>query len=298
MTESSYSIDRYTIRTGSDDSFDTPHFPDIPNEEYPIAHCEEAHSERNKTRLSLGSYSTCRWMVMFFGFIVGVLALVMVFYILSQFTFVYAAVDTIIDLSVEYPVASVLIGFVVVVAFVIVGIPVMPLEVASGFVHGWITPVSLVPAKTLGSLIAYFVSQTFCRPRFSNILEKYPQLQIIERVIADSPLKYSLLIRFSIFPLIVKNYALALFNVPVGIFLLATVVTTTPYTIVHTAWGVMAASLWDAFRGKNEKQKTIEDLLFGAGLTMTMIVPILLVRAYWNKIREEHEGEIDMHVAS
>lgn len=174
--------------------------------------------------------------------------------------------------------------FTIIVLSLILGIPVTPFEIVSGFVFRWLGMALCIPAKVCGSVVTYVIGRYFCRQVLKKYMSGFKQIRIVESMIHEKPLQYATMLRSAVIPLFVKNYGLAVIDTPFLPYLFATIVTTSPYGVLHGLIGIGANTVLDAIHGRQKAPAEIIFLLIA--FVLTTLFMVVLAREYKRKAEE------------
>mmetsp|Transcript_35522 Transcript_35522/g.81353 ORF Transcript_35522/g.81353 Transcript_35522/m.81353 type:complete len:310 (-) Transcript_35522:92-1021(-) len=169
-------------------------------------------------------------------------------------------------------------------AYVCLALPSTPVEIATGFMYGpfWGSVCGTV-SKTVGSTLAFFIGVQLGRQVLSDDAPSKVPAVLRPRLAAlqDQPCLTMIGIRLAPLPLAVKNYGLALCRVPIGPYILASLVVNTPFSVLWALTGASCHSLLDAlsFRtssknGEGGLSPYVTSLLPAVGSLILLIVLI------------------------
>ncbi|MBA3502079.1 MAG: TVP38/TMEM64 family protein [Myxococcota bacterium] len=144
------------------------------------------------------------------------------------------------------PAAAALYGLVYVVAAVLM-IPGSVLTLGGGFIYGPVWGSALVvPASVAASLLAFAISRRFARGWVAKRIAGNPKFEALDRAIARSGFKITLLVRLSpIFPYGLLNYALGITNVRFRDYATATAIGMLPGTVLFVYFGSLVTTVSD-----------------------------------------------------
>ena len=151
--------------------------------------------------------------------------------------------------------------------YVACGLPSTPVELAAGFLYGPIVGAAIgTAAKTLGSTCAYWVGRVIGKRtgwKVPDQLEPYlAQLRV-------NPTATMVVIRVAPLPLVVKNFGLALAEVPAIPYTVAALVVNGPFSVMWAMIGASCASLAEALsRAKESSPGTPLLVTAAAGLLL------------------------------
>ncbi len=119
------------------------------------------------------------------------------------------------------------------------GLPTSIVETAAGMAFGFKQGLlgSFI-GKTLGSITAFLLGRTLLSRVVQNIMEENETLQLIDQSVARHPVKSALIVRYSVFPQLIKNFGLSLTKpVSLPIFIAAIVIHGFPFSLLWAALG-------------------------------------------------------------
>ena len=84
----------------------------------------------------------------------------------------------------------------------------------AGYIYD-IVPASLLlfSAKTIGSMLCFFVARNFLSEKRKQGFHEYTIIKKVNKVIHSSPFYYGTLVRYAALPTAAKNYGLSLMNI-------------------------------------------------------------------------------------
>ena len=150
------------------------------------------------------------------------------------------------------------------------GLPTSVVETAAGMAFGFNNGLlcSFV-GKTLGSILAFTLGRSFCRAFVKKQLQNNEVLKLIERSVAESPIQSALVVRYSPFPQLIKNFGLSIMeSVTLPVFLLAICIHGFPFSILWAALGQDSSVRLRA--EENGQSLDVNWVLNGALLFVTM----------------------------
>jgi uncharacterized membrane protein YdjX (TVP38/TMEM64 family) len=158
-------------------------------------------------------------------------------------------------------------------------IPGTILTLGAGFLFGvfWGT-VAMSIGGTLGATAAFLVGRTLARGWIGQKVAGDRRFEAINRAVAEHGFKIVLLSRLSpLFPFTLLNYAFGLTRVSLRDYVVASWIGILPGTLLYVYIGSAAKSLADLMAGRIEGG-TGHQVLFGAGLLVTVVVTVLITR--------------------
>ena len=132
------------------------------------------------------------------------------------------------------------------ILIVLLILPASWLSLLSGFLYGsYLGSIIVFFAAVIGASVAFFISKSFLSIRLKKIINRFPRLSLMEKVVQKGGLKLILLARFSpIFPFSILNYFYGLNNVKFRDFALG-LLGIIPGTFLYCAIGSLAKSIQD-----------------------------------------------------
>jgi uncharacterized membrane protein YdjX (TVP38/TMEM64 family) len=119
------------------------------------------------------------------------------------------------------------------------GLPTSVVETAAGMAFGFSNALlcSFV-GKTLGSILAFTLGRSLCHSFVKKQLQDNEVLELMEKSVARNPIRSALIMRYSPFPQLIKNFGLSMTEpVTLPVFLLAICVHGFPFSILWAALG-------------------------------------------------------------
>jgi uncharacterized membrane protein YdjX (TVP38/TMEM64 family) len=119
------------------------------------------------------------------------------------------------------------------------GLPTSVVETAAGMAFGFQRGLlgSFV-GKTLGSILAFQLGRTLCQSFVEQTLRQNETLELINAGVARHPMRSALIVRYSVFPQLIKNYGLSVTRpVSLPMFILAIFIHGLPFSILWAALG-------------------------------------------------------------
>ncbi len=132
------------------------------------------------------------------------------------------------------------------ILIVLLILPASWLSLLSGFLYGsYLGSIIVFFAATIGASLAFFISKSFLSIKLQKIINNFPKLSLMEKVVQKGGLKLILLARFSpIFPFSILNYFYGLNNIKFRDFALG-LLAIIPGTFLYCSIGSLAKSLQD-----------------------------------------------------
>jgi len=186
-------------------------------------------------------------------------------------------------------------GFVLLLCFffvvVCLSLPTTPIELSAGFMYGAVWGcVAGVIGKTVGCLIAFLLARTLGEKWGLKV----PQaLESRLGALKSQPLMTMIGIRVAPLPLGLKNYGLAMCNVPAASYVMASLVVNIPFSCLWASLGSSCHSLGDALNFDTSKVSILgavpvwgQALLAGA----VLVGVGFLVRRHFSSKQHEKKG--------
>lgn len=119
------------------------------------------------------------------------------------------------------------------------GLPTSVVETAAGMAFGFKNGLfcSFV-GKTLGSVLAFVLGRSACHSLVKKQLEENEVLELMEKSVALNPIRSAMIIRYSPFPQLIKNFGLSMMEaVNLPVFLMAICVHGFPFSVLWASLG-------------------------------------------------------------
>jgi len=119
------------------------------------------------------------------------------------------------------------------------GLPTAVVETAAGMAFGFRRGVlgSFV-GKTCGSLLAFALGRTLLADAAGERMGQTKSFELIERLVTENPMRSAVVVRYSPFPQLIKNFALSVTkSVTYSMFLIAIVIHGFPFSLLWAALG-------------------------------------------------------------
>jgi len=132
------------------------------------------------------------------------------------------------------------------IVIVLLILPASWLSLLSGFLYGsYLGSIIVFCAASIGALLAFFISKSFLSIKLKKVINRFPRLSLMEKVVQKGGLKLILLARLSpIFPFSILNYFYGLNNIKLRDFALG-LFGIIPGTFLYCSIGSLAKSLQD-----------------------------------------------------
>jgi len=118
-------------------------------------------------------------------------------------------------------------------------LPTSVVETAAGMAFGFKNGLlcSFI-GKTFGSIVAFSLGRSLCHSFVKKQLQNNELLGLMEKSVARNPIRSALVMRYSPFPQLIKNFGLSMMEpVTLSVFLAAIVVHGFPFSILWAALG-------------------------------------------------------------
>eukprot|EP00928_Gymnodinium_smaydae_P001569 TRINITY_DN10574_c0_g1_i1.p1 TRINITY_DN10574_c0_g1~~TRINITY_DN10574_c0_g1_i1.p1 ORF type:complete len:454 (-),score=79.05 TRINITY_DN10574_c0_g1_i1:216-1577(-) len=172
-------------------------------------------------------------------------------------------------------------GIIYVVIFwigVILCVPSTAIEIGAGIVYP--LPIAILTSlsgKLGGSCTAYLIAEHLGKMWLQNkiIPDSSKWIRGINRAVAQNPTKMAFLVRAAYIPIGVKNYGIALCEVPFSIFSLSVACVGLPYSVL---WALIGNTIGVAAyaEGGNKQVRTIQLAVTATGSVILLVVLLLL----------------------
>ena len=132
------------------------------------------------------------------------------------------------------------------IAIVLLILPASWLTLLAGFLYGsYLGSIVVFCAAAIGASLAFFISKSFLSVKLKKVINRFPKLILMEKVVQKGGLKLILLARLSpIFPFSILNYFYGLNNIKFRDFALG-LLGIIPGTFLYCAIGSLAKSIQD-----------------------------------------------------
>lgn len=167
------------------------------------------------------------------------------------------------------------------VAACVAFVPGSLLTLGAGFAYGVVRGTLLVMvASTLGAAAAFVLGRTVLRARIQRRLTTWPRFAAVEQAVAEQGFRVVLLLRLSpLFPFNLLNYALGLTRVPLGTYVLASVLGMFPGTVLYVYLGSLVTSAAElTVGGARARGGPLTQAFFWGGLVATVLVTVVVTR--------------------
>ena len=131
-------------------------------------------------------------------------------------------------------------------------VPASVLTIGAGALFGFVGGTIVVTiGATLTATIAFTLARTVLRKRVEQMVARNPKFAAVDRAIAREGPKIVVLIRLAaVFPFIFVNYAFGLTGVPIGQYVIATLIGILPGVIAFVSLGAAGAAAATASKTK------------------------------------------------
>eukprot|EP00924_Labyrinthula_sp_SR-Ha-C_P011229 snap_masked-scaffold_48-processed-gene-1.79-mRNA-1 protein AED:0.35 eAED:0.36 QI:0/-1/0/1/-1/1/1/0/246 len=166
--------------------------------------------------------------------------------------------------------------------WVVLLLPCSILEIVPGFLFGFKTGWAVsVAGKVLGSLLSIILAKLFFKSFLSRYLfDKYPILITLKKAINKEGFKVILLIRVTYLPMLLKNYGMAVMDVPTLKIIGASFCAGVPFAAGWAFLGASAKNLPDILEGKMKFTDAFPD--HPAFLPLVSLGGVLFVYVLYN----------------
>jgi uncharacterized membrane protein YdjX (TVP38/TMEM64 family) len=178
-------------------------------------------------------------------------------------------------------------------------VPGSILTLGSGFLFGvvWGTVAASI-GSTLGATAAFLVGRSLARPWVERKVAAYPRFRALDRAVGEQGFKIVFLVRLSpLFPFNLLNYAFGLTRVSLRDYLLASWIGMLPATLMYAYLGSAAKGLAELISGEFEGGVG-QQVLFAAGLVVTVIVTVIVTRIAAKALNEAVPGPGEVQAAT
>ena len=192
--------------------------------------------------------------------------------------------ENIYDLAFFFNTNSGILAFIFLyIVFVLLILPASWLSLLSGFLYGsYLGSIIVFCAAAMGASLAFFISKSFLSIKVKKVINRFPRLSLMEKVVQKGGLKLILLVRLSpIFPFSILNYFYGLNNIKFSDFALG-LLGIIPGTFLYCSIGSLAKSLQDL------KNLQPTNNLF---ITIISVISTLLVVYFSAKYAKEYINE-------
>lgn len=118
--------------------------------------------------------------------------------------------------------------------WIVLLLPTSVIEILPGYLFGFkLGIIASTMGKTFGSLISLLIGRYLLRKQVEKfIINKFPITKAFSKAIAQEGFKMVIAIRLAYLPMVVKNYGLAIVDVPIYKALLAGIITGIPVSLL------------------------------------------------------------------
>jgi uncharacterized membrane protein YdjX (TVP38/TMEM64 family) len=133
--------------------------------------------------------------------------------------------------------------------------PCTPLEMVPGFLFGITTgTIVSVSGKMLGNAIAIYVVRKYFKDWANEYLCQFKTFRVVEVLVRKGGLWPILLVRLMWMPAAIKNYGLAVLDVPISRILFCAFITAIPFAIIWNYIGHSCKNLLEIFDGRQSNK--------------------------------------------
>lgn len=152
----------------------------------------------------------------------------------------------------------------------LVAVPAIPLTLGSGYLFGLVKgTITVSVASTLAASAAFLIARYGLRESVSNLAERYPRFQALDRAIGKEGFRFVFLLRLSpLLPFSISNYLYGLTSVNLLEYVLGSWLGMLPGTIAYVSTGSAVNALTDL----SGKQSSVSPVLLIIGVVATITV--------------------------
>ena len=149
-------------------------------------------------------------------------------------------------------------------------------ELLAGYIYGFsILSLSVITAgKVVGCTLSFLLARYLFREFVSEKLERrYAFFKAIRFLVKHDPIKSVVFIRLALIPMALKNYGLGVTDIPSTLFVVMTLITGIPFTVVLMYMGSKAKHLRDIIdAGEFSKGDAIQVTLLALSMIATLFI--------------------------
>jgi uncharacterized membrane protein YdjX (TVP38/TMEM64 family) len=170
-------------------------------------------------------------------------------------------------------------------AYVVSAVALLPgaaFTLAAGFLYGPVAGTAIAsPISVVAATAAFLLGRTVARDWVARRIANQPTFAAIDEAVGDQGFKIVALLRLSpLVPFNLLNYALALTNVRLRDYVVASWIGMLPVTAMYVYLGSLVTSISDLAGGPSTAHPTTATrLLYWGGLLATIAVVVLVTRA-------------------
>lgn len=174
-------------------------------------------------------------------------------------------------------------------------IPGSVLTMASGAIFGLLFgTLYTIAGSTIGVTAAFLIARFFARQQVEDKIAGNDKFTAIDKAVAHHGGRIVFLLRLSpVFPYNLLNYALGLTKVPLGSYVLASLVGMIPGTFLYVYYGKALGSLSAVVAGEAPDRGMEYWIFLGAGLVATIIVTIYVTRIARRTLHEATDDRLE-----
>ena len=159
--------------------------------------------------------------------------------------------------------------------------PVWIMPVAAGLAFGFRGLAIVLPAVMVSAIIGFLIARHGARDRIASYIRQRPNLEAIDRAVAQHGFVIVLLLRLSpAMPFGAKGYVLGLSSVSFGSYIAGTLIGIIPGSFLYVYVGVAGALAFEGPAG------TAESVMLLAGLVITVLLVLFIGQRAQNHLRQ------------
>jgi len=176
----------------------------------------------------------------------------------------------------QHPISAPIVYILFLAVWTAACLPTTICEILPGFLFGmWKGVAVQLLGKYLGNAIAITIGRYFLRDFVRKyVFDKFHTMYLIERVIARGGFKMVVLVRGCFVPMLIKNYGLAVMDIPFVTIMLGGLVTGVPYAFTRVYVGTLAVSAKSILEGDSAN---IKELILGQGSSQYYTLPLFVI---------------------
>lgn len=136
--------------------------------------------------------------------------------------------------------------------WVVLLLPCSVIEIVPGFLFGFkIGWTVAILGKSLGTFISLLIGRYLLKDFLQKrIIAKYPIMKAFNKAIEEEGFKVILMIRVTYLPMLIKNYGLAVLDVPIWKIVSASLAAGVPFAAVWAGVGASSKNISEILKGK------------------------------------------------
>ncbi len=179
--------------------------------------------------------------------------------------------------------------FAFILLYILIVLLILPaswLSLLSGFLYGsYLGSIIVFFAAAIGASLAYFISKSFLSQKLKKIINHFPRIILVEKVVQKGGLKLILLARLSpLFPFSILNYFYGLNNIKFRDFAIG-LLGIIPGTFLYCSIGSLAKSLQD-LNNLNSNSNVFMTIISVLSTLMVVYFAGKYAREYINESKE------------